>query len=176
MPKHINSRSLKPLITSAQITTRVSELGAEITTDYRDKNPLLIGVLKGGFIFLADLVRHIATDVEVDFIRTSSYKNGMTPGDLELITDTSIPVKNRHVLIIEDLIDTGVTLSFIMEHLKSKEPASLKVCTLINKHERLKIDIKPEYIGFDVKSGFIIGYGTDWGEKGRNYPDIYVVE
>ena len=176
MITEIRGRKLKPLFSSDEILKRVAELGAQITEDYTGKNPVLIGVLKGAFIFLADLVRSIDFHVELDFIRISSYKNGMEPGDIELIMDTSIPLRDRHVILFEDILDTGVTLKFIKDKILSREPASFKICVLIDKKERRQFHINADYVGFEINEGFIVGYGIDWGEQGRNIPGIYVVE
>ncbi|MEQ9619357.1 MAG: hypoxanthine phosphoribosyltransferase [Deltaproteobacteria bacterium] len=176
MITEIRGRKLKLLLSSSEISKRVSELGGEITADYENKDPLLICVLKGGFIFLADLVRNLDFNVQIDFIRISSYREGMEPGDIELVTDATMPVEGRHVLLVEDLLDTGITMNFIKETLLARNPASLKICALINKKERREVEVKADYLGFSIENGFIIGYGTDWGETGRNLRDIYLVE
>lgn len=176
MITEIRGRQLKLLFSSSEISRRVTELGSEVAADYRNKDPLFICVLKGGFIFLADLVRNIDYNVQIDFIRTSSYKEGMEPGDIELLTDVTTPIAGRHVLLVDDLLDTGITMKFIKETLLSRNPASLNLCALIDKQERKEVDVKADYLGFSIENGFIVGYGTDWGETGRNFPDIYVVE
>lgn len=176
MITEIRGRRLKLLLSSSEISKRVTELGREITADYKNKDPLLICVLKGGFIFLADLVRNIDINVQIDFIRISSYKEDMEPGDLELITDVTMHIEGRHVLLVEDLLDTGVTMNFIRETLLARNPASLRVCALINKKERREVEVNADYLGFSIENGFIVGYGTDWGETGRNLRDIYIVE
>ena len=176
MITEIRGRKLKLLLSSSEISKRVSELGREIAADYENKDPLLICVLKGGFIFLADLVRNIDFNVQIDFIRISTYKEAMEPGDIELITDATVPIAGRHVLLVEDLLDTGITMSFIKETLLARNPESLKVCALINKRERREVDVKADYLGFSIENGFIVGYGTDWGETGRNLRDIFLVE
>ncbi len=176
MITEIRGRKLRQLISSSEISRRISELGAEITADYRHKDPVLVGILKGGFMFLSDLVRQIDFNTEIDFVRASSYKEGMEPGEIELIADVTTPLEGRHVLLIEDMLDTGVTLSFLKEVIDSKNPASVKICAFINKKERREVPIEADYVGFDIEDGFIVGYGTDWGEMGRNLPGIYVVE
>ena len=176
MLKNINGKELRPLITSDQISTRVHELGEELTRDYKDKNPLFIGILKGAFIFLADLIRHVELDVELDFIRVSSYGDSDKPGEVELLHDISVPIKGRHVLLVEDLVDTGGTLGYIRDLILSREPASLKICALVDKTERRQNAIEPDYLGFKIEEGFIVGYGTDFAERGRNLPDIFVME
>jgi len=166
----------KLLLSSDEIFKRVSELGREITLDYKDKDLVMIGVLKGGFIFLADLVRCIDIKTEIDFIRVSSYKETMNPGEIELIADIQTPLENRDVLLIEDLLDTGGTLDFIKQTIISKNPASLRICTLIKKKKGRETEIAVDYLGFEIEDKFIVGYGTDLAEDGRNLPDIFTIE
>ncbi|MEE8136547.1 MAG: hypoxanthine phosphoribosyltransferase [Thermodesulfobacteriota bacterium] len=172
----VSGQETKLLLSSDEISKRVSQLGREITQDYKDKDLVIVGVLKGGFIFLADLIRHIKLKAEIDFIRVSSYKEGMEARDIELITDTIISLKDRHVLLVEDLIDTCGTLDFIKKTIMSKNPASFRICALIKKKKSRETKIAVNYIGFEIDDKFIIGYGTDLAEKGRNLPDIYVIE
>ncbi|MCI0480488.1 MAG: hypoxanthine phosphoribosyltransferase [Candidatus Dadabacteria bacterium] len=176
MITEIQGRKLRLLISATEIEQKVKELGKRITEDYRDKNPVFIGILKGGFIFLADLVRQIDFNVEIDFVRASSYKEGMEPGEIELVTDVITPLKGRHVVLVEDMLDTGITLDFLKSVIISRRPASLKICALINKKGRRQIEIEADYTGFVVVEGFIVGYGTDCGEMGRNLPGVYVLE
>jgi hypoxanthine phosphoribosyltransferase len=176
MITEIRGRKLRLLIPAAEIKKKVGELGRRITGDYRDKDPVFIGILKGGFIFLADLVREVDFNVEIDFVKTSAYKEGMEPGEIELVTDVSMPLEGRHVVLVEDMLDTGITLDFLKSVILSKQPASLRICALIDKKERRKADIEADYTGFDIKEGFIVGYGTDWREAGRNLPGVYVLE
>jgi len=176
MITEIQGRKLRLLISAPEIEQKVKELGKRITEDYRDKNPVLIGILKGGFIFLADLVRHVDFNVEIDFVRASSYKEGMEPGEVELVTDAVTPLKGRHVVLVEDMLDTGITLNFLKSVILSKRPASLKICALIDKKGRRQVGIDADYLGFDIEEGFIVGYGTDCGEMGRNLPGVYVLE
>ncbi len=176
MVKEINGREINILLSSSAISKRVGELGEQITEDYAGKNLLIIGILKGGFIFVADLIRSIELKTEIDFIRVSSYKNEMNPGEVELVTDLGVPIINRDVLLVEDLLDTGGTLEFIRDHILSKKPASFKICTLLNKKRPRESAIDVDYIGFEIDDKFVVGYGTDFAEEGRNLPDIYVVE
>lgn len=176
MITEIRGRKLRELISPSEISKRVSELGAEIADDYRHKNPVFVGILKGGFMFLGDLVRQVDFNAEIDFARVSSYREGMEPGDIELIEDVTTPLEGRHVLLIEDILDTGETMSFLQDEIRSRKPASVKICVFVNKKARRKIPIEADYVGFDIEDGFIVGYGTDWGEVGRNLPGIYVVE
>ena len=172
----INGRTLRPLISEEQISRRVRELGEKITRDYKGKNPLMLGILKGGFIFLADLVRRIELDVEIDFLRVSSYRDSDSPGKIELLQDVGTSIRGRDVILVEDLLDTGSTLGFIKEIVLERKPASFKICALIDKRERRDIEINADYLGFEIEGGFIIGYGTDYAEKGRNLSGIYVIE
>lgn len=176
MSTEINGRELKILLSSFEISKRVGELGKQITDDYPDNGLLIIGILKGGFIFLADLIRSIELKTEIDFIRVSSYKDKMNPGNIELVTDLSVPITSRDVLLVEDLLDTGGTLEFIREYILSKQPASFKICTLINKRKVRKAETDLDYVGFEIEDKFIVGYGMDFAQQGRNLPDIYVVE
>ena len=176
MVKEIRGRKLNLLIESSEITQKVHDLGRQITEDYADKDLLIIGILKGSFIFVADLIRSIQLKTEIDFIRVSSYRDEMNPGDIELVTDLGVPIKDRDVLLVEDLLDTGGTLKFIREYILSKHPASFKICALLNKKKARKSVIELGYVGFEIEDKFVVGYGTDFAEEGRNLPDIYVVE
>lgn len=176
MIEEIQGRKLRLLIPASDIKKKVGELAGRISEDYRDKNPVFVGILKGGFIFLADLVRELDFNVEIDFVKASSYKEGMEPGEIELVMDVTAPLRGRHVLLVEDMLDTGVTLHFLKSVIESKEPASLRLCALIAKKERRQVDIDADYTGFDIGEGFIVGYGTDCGEMGRNLPSVYVLE
>jgi hypoxanthine phosphoribosyltransferase len=176
MISQVSGRKTKLLLSSDEISKRVSQLGREITQDYKDKDLVMIGVLKGGFIFLADLIRQIKLKTEIDFIRISSYKKGTQAGDIELLADTAISLKDRDVLLVEDLLDTGGTLDFLRKTIISKNPASFKICALIKKKKRRKAETAVDYVGFEIDDRFIVGYGTDLAEAGRNLPDIFVIE
>jgi len=172
----VSGRKTKLLLSSDEISKRVSQLGIEITQDYIDKDLVVIGVLKGGFIFLADLIRQIKLKTEIDFIRISSYKEGTKAGEIELVANIETSLKGRDVLLVEDLIDTGGTLDFIKRTILSKNPASYKTCALIKKQKRREVDITVDYFGFEINDKFIVGYGTDLAEEGRNLPDIFAIE
>lgn len=177
MLKEIKDKKLKLFIDSSEISKRVSELGKQITDDYKNnKNLLIIGILKGSFIFLADLIRSIDLKTEIDFVRVSSYKNEMDPSDIELLLDSSIPIKDRDVLLVEDLLDRGGTLQFVKEKILYDQPSSFKTCVLLKKKKPRQFDISVDYIGFEIEDKFVIGYGTDFAEEGRNLSDIYVIE
>ena len=161
------------LIEEDKIKKRVLELALEIKKDYKGKKPLFIGILKGAFIFLADLVRFIDMDLEIDFLAVSSYgKFTESTGEVEILKDIRIPIKDRHVIIVEDIVDTGLTLKYIKDLLLSRGPKSLKICALLDKKERRKVDIDADYVGFTVPDRFLVGYGLDMAEKYRNLPYI----
>ena len=165
------------LFTREQIELAVNRLALEITQNFRDKNPVLVGILKGGFIFMADLVRYLDFPLEVEFIRLSSYGSGrQTSGRVKVVQGLSRSIKDRHVLVIEDIIDTGITVAFLMDYLKKKRPASLKLCTLLDKPSRRRKPLKIDYHGFTVPDKFLVGYGLDYDEQYRNLPDICYLE
>lgn len=168
---------LKVLITREEIKNTVAKLANEIKEDYRGKHPLLIGVLKGSFVFMADLIRQLDLPVEIDFIRLYSYGADMkSSGKVKVVQRLKTPVKGRDVLVIEDIVDTGLTLSFLLNYLRRKKPASLKVCALTDKPSRRKAPVSIEYLGFTLPNKFIVGYGLDLNQKFRNLPDICVFE
>ncbi|MFC1974392.1 hypoxanthine phosphoribosyltransferase [Chloroflexota bacterium] len=165
------------LFTRQEIETAVKRLAAEISQDYHDKHPILLGILKGSFMFMADLIRLLDFPLEVDFIKLSSYGRGsQTSGKVKVVQGLSSPVKGRDVVVIEDIIDTGLTTSFLMDYLKKKRPASLKLCALTDKPARRQVPLTIDYLGFTVPDKFLVGYGLDWDEKFRNLPDIGFVE
>jgi hypoxanthine phosphoribosyltransferase len=168
---------LSRLFTRQQIAATVSRLAAEIRRDYLNTNPILIGVLKGSFIFLADLVRQLDFPLEIEFAQLSSYGRGKeSAGKIKVVKDVKADIKGRHVLVVEDIIDTGLTAAFFLEHLRQKQPASLKLCSLTNKPSRTQVKINIDYLGMTVPDKFIVGYGIDWDEKYRYLPDICTIE
>ena len=168
---------LKVLITREEISQAVTRLASEISHDYRSKQLLLIGVLKGSFMFMADLSRQLGLPVEVDFVRLSSYGAAQkTSGKVKVVQPLKTPIKGRHVLVIEDIVDTGITVSFLLDYLKRKKPASLKLCVLTDKPSRRQVPVSIDYLGFTVPDKFIVGYGLDLDEKFRHLPDICSVE
>jgi hypoxanthine phosphoribosyltransferase len=161
------------ILSQAAIQERVAELGKAISKDYARSNPLLVGVLKGVVFFMADLLRSITIPVEVDFIAISSYSpETRGQGFVRLVKDLEIPIQGRHILFIEDVIDTGLTLNYILNNLRARQPASLEVCVLFDKAERRLIDIPIKYKGFDLLDRFVVGYGLDHREKYRNLPFV----
>jgi hypoxanthine phosphoribosyltransferase len=165
------------LIAKEEIARRVKELAELIDRDYAGRDLVMIGVLKGAFIFLADLVRELNFPVEIDFVRLRSYGGGTSPtGEVYITKDVELPLKDRDVLIVEDIMDIGFTLSFLQQHLATHKPRSLKICCLIDKRERREIGVPLDYVGFTVEKGFLVGYGLDCGEKGRTLPEVFVLE
>ena len=167
----------KVLITEEQIRERTRELGTRISEDYAGKDLMLICVLKGGFMFLADLLRAISAPLSVDFMATSSY-GGETEssGVVRILKDLDVPIKGRNILIVEDIIDTGHTLDYLLRILNERQPASLRICTLLNKPDRREVDIKVDYLGFNIPNEFVVGYGLDFDEFYRNLPYIGVLK
>lgn len=168
---------LNLLISREEIDNIVMSLAVRIEKDYHDKNPLVICILKGSFVFTSDLVRHLGINLEVEFIRTSSYGLGtQSCGQVKLVSDTVTDIRDRHVIIIEDIIDTGITTSFVFDYLKGRNPASLRICSLLSKPSRRKVNITIDYPGLDIPDKFVVGYGLDCAEKYRNLPEIYFIE
>ena len=166
------------LITEEQIRNRIAELGRELTAEYAGKNPVIVGVLKGVVVFYADMVRQIKVPCQMDFMWLSSYQGTNSTGGMVVKRDVTVDVKDRHVLILEDIYDTGNSLDFTYRHLLSKGPASLKICTLLDKPERRKpgITLKPDYVGFTVPNEFVVGYGLDYNEQYRNLPYVGILK
>ena len=169
---------LKVLITEEQIKQRIEELGAELSREYEGKDPVSLGVLKGGVVFYADMIRKITVPCQMDFMTLSSYKGTKSTGSTVVKQDLSVDIKGRHVLILEDIFDTGNSLNFTYNYLLSKEPASVKICTLLDKPERRKpgITLVPDYIGFTIPNEFVVGYGLDFNEHYRNLPYVGVLK
>ena len=168
----------KILLTEDQIRTRVEELGKIITADYTDKNPVIVGVLKGVVLFYADMLRRIDTPCQIDFMWISSYQGTQSTGNMVVKQDLSADIEGRHVLILEDIFDTGNSLDFTYKHLLSKNPASIKICTLLDKPERRNpaVTLQPDYVGFTIPNEFVVGYGMDYNEFYRNLPYIGVLK
>lgn len=163
-----------PVLTKEEIATRVKEVAQAISTDYRDRDLILIGILKGAFIFLSDLIRHLSIPVKVDFMCVSSYGSGASSsGRVKLIKDVDLDIKNKDVIIVEDIVDTGVTLTYLAEYLKSSGAASVRICALIDKKERRQTEVAVDYVCHAVDKGFLVGYGLDYAEFYRNLPEVY---
>lgn len=168
----------KVLIPNEQIQAKLAQLGAVISEDYRDKQDILmIGVLKGAVIFLSDLVRHIDVPVQLDFMAVSSYGTSTeSSGVVRILKDLDESVEGKNLIIVEDIIDSGLTLSYLSDILKSRKPASLKICTLLDKPSRRKADITVDYLGFEIPDYFVVGYGLDYSGKYRNLRDICILK
>ncbi len=165
------------LIDEETLSARVAELGAEVSADYQGRDLLLIGVLKGAVFFMADLMRHITVPCEVDFMAISSYGDSTdSSGIVRILKDLDINIEGRDVLAVEDIIDSGLTLSYLMRNLESREPASLEVCALMTKPDRREIDVPVRYIGFEIPNRFVVGYGLDFAERYRNLPYVGVLD
>ena len=167
----------KILLTEEQIQTRVRELGAILTAEYANKNPVIVGVLKGVVVFYADMLRQIKAPCQIDFMWISSYKGTESSG-MTVRQDITADIRGRHVLILEDIYDTGNSLTFTVEHLLAKGPASLKICTLLDKPERRKpgITLQADYVGFTIPNEFVVGYGLDYNEQYRNLPYVGILK
>jgi bifunctional protein TilS/HprT len=163
------------LASARQIQRRVAELGAQISRDYSGQSPVAVGILKGVFFFMADLLRHISLPVSVDFMAISSYE-GNSGGAVKILKDLDLSITDQHVLLVEDIIDTGMTLNRVLERLQSHRPASLKVCTLLDKRARRLVDVPLDYIGFEIPDEFVVGYGLDYHQRYRNLPFIGVLK
>lgn len=162
------------LIKEEDIKKRVKELGMEINKDYKNKNPILIGVLKGSFVFLADLLRELEIPVEIDFLGISSYTGTKSSGVVRITQDLSLNIEDRDVILIEDIIDSGRTLDYIINNMKAKRPRSIAVCTLLNKKDARVVDVPLTYVGFNIPKVFVVGYGLDYENKFRNLKYIGV--
>ena len=167
----------RTLIEEQAVRERVAELGLEISDDYAGKDLLLVGVLKGAVFFMADLMRHLTIPCEVDFMAISSYGASTdSSGVVRILKDLDINIEGRDVLIVEDIIDSGLTLSYLIRNLESREPASLEVCALLTKPSRREIDVPVRYVGFEIPNKFVVGYGLDFAERYRNLPYVGVLD
>jgi len=170
-------QKLRVLIGKETIRKRVGELAAEIRADYAGRHPILIGVLKGSFVFMADLIRELNMPMEIDFIGLSSYGSGTeSSGKVEIVGGLKASLETRDVLVVEDIADTGTSLSFLLDYLRKRNPSSLKVCAIFNKPSRRKVPLTIDYLGFDIPDRFVVGYGLDFDEKYRYLPDLCVLE
>ncbi len=168
---------LKILLPSEQIQQRVREMGAQISGDYRGRPLHLVCILKGASIFLADLLRTLELEVSLDFIAVASYHKGSgSSGEVQIIKDLNLPLEGRDVLIVEDIVDTGLTLNYLCHLLESRGPRSLKIVTLLDKPSRRVLPVRPDYVGFEIPNSFVVGYGLDYGERYRQLPHICALE
>ena len=177
IPSEFSNPNLEVLLSEEQLQTRIKELGAEITREYAGLNPLLVGVLKGACFFLSDLLRAIDTRLGIEFMAISSYGSSTrTSGEVRIMKDLDVPIEGRHILVVEDIVDTGLTLSYLLQNLESRGAASVKLAALLDKFERREKDVKIDYLGFKIPDAFVVGYGLDYAERYRNLPFIAVLK
>ena len=174
--KPMEGYRLNPLLSQKQIASIVKGLADQISKDYSGRELVLVCILKGAFMFLSDLIRHLQTSVQIDFVRLASYGTGMkTSGRIEITKDIEIPIEGKDVLVIEDIIDSGRTLQFLKDRLSQSNPRSIKICALLDKKARREVEIEADYLGKEVDDVFVVGYGIDFNETYRNLPEIYYV-
>ncbi len=167
----------RPYLGRDVIDARIAELGAEISREYAGKKPILIGVLNGAFMFISDLMRHIDIECEVDFLKLSSYGAAkVSSGNVTELKKINADIEGRHVIFVEDIVDTGLSMQYILQGVEGNHPASVRVATLLHKHEATRVDVKLDYVGFRIPNLFVIGYGLDYGQLGRNLADIYILD
>lgn len=175
--KVVYEGNFRVLLSEEIIQNRIRELGRQITKDYRGKIPILVGVLNGCFIFFADLVRHIEIDLEIDFLKISSYGDEkISSGRIQVLKEINADLKGRHVLVVEDIVDSGLSIRFLEKKVSEQQPASLKFISLLLKRENAKVDFKIDYIGFEIPNDFVVGYGLDHKQILRNLPAVYVMD
>ncbi|MFQ6676129.1 MAG: hypoxanthine phosphoribosyltransferase [Fidelibacterota bacterium] len=167
---------MKQIITEEEIRTRIGELAGDISRDYRNRTPIFIGVLNGSFVFMADLVRELTVDCEVDFIKLSSYDAGGSSGTVHLLKDISADVTGRDVVVVEDIVDSGLTVNFLRTRLTGARPSSVAFVTLLFKKEVARLNFRLDYVGFEIPPDFVVGYGLDYNQKWRNLRGIYRLE
>ena len=167
---------MKLLISKEDIKKRVKELAENISEDYKDKSPIFVGILNGCYVFMADLLREVSIDTEIDFVKIRSYEADSSTGTIKFRKDISADINNRHIIIVEDIIDSGFTINFLVNRLKNSGPKSVAVASILFKKEVAKIDFEIDYVGFEIPPEFVVGYGLDYDEKYRNLKDIMVLE
>jgi hypoxanthine phosphoribosyltransferase len=165
----------RPLVSAAEIAVHVERLGAELRRDYAGKYPVLVGVLNGGFMFMADLMRAMMIECDIDFMKLSSYRQEMSSGDLVLLKTADVPLAGRHIILVEDIVDTGKSLDYLRRYLRDHEPASLAMVAMFVKESALQMNRKPEYYGKLIPDDFVVGYGLDHAGQWRYLPDLYVL-
>ena len=165
----------RPMVRAAEISAHVQRVGRELARDYADKNPVLIGVLNGGFMFMADLMRAMHIPCEIDFVKIESYRKEMRSGELTLLKSADVALKGRHVILVEDIVDTGKSLDYLRGHVRTHQPASLAMAAMFVKESALAMDRKPEYLGKVIPDDFVVGYGLDHAGQWRHLPDLYVL-
>ncbi|MGA9996485.1 MAG: hypoxanthine phosphoribosyltransferase [Pyrinomonadaceae bacterium] len=177
IPSEFSNPNLEPLFSAEQIQTRIAEVGAEVARDYAGRNPLLIGVLKGACIFLSDLMRAIDMRLGVEFMAISSYGSSTrTSGEVRIVKDLDVAVEGRDIIVVEDIVDTGLTLSYLIANLESRGATSVKLVALLDKFERRERNVTIDYLGFKIPDAFVVGYGLDFAERYRNLPYIAILK
>lgn len=172
-----NSDTFKPFISKSKIEERIAELGAEIDRAYRNKRPIFIGVLNGAFIFMADLMRQVTIPCEADFLKLSSYGDEkVSSGKVTDLKDIDAEIKDRHVILVEDIVDTGLSMKYLVQKLENHQPASVAAITLLHKKEATNHEVQLDYIGFEIPNKFVLGYGLDYAQEGRNLAQIYMID
>ena len=173
----MNEISREILFSRGEIQKRVKEIASQISKDYAGRELVVIGILKGAFIFMSDLVREISIPCKIDFARLASYGTGSeSSGKVVMTKDIETSIKGRDILIVEDIVDTGLTLQYLVDWLKERNPHSLKICVFLDKRKRRKVSLEADYVGFTVDDGFVVGYGLDFDEQFRFFPDVYVID
>jgi len=173
----IREERFRKYLTSSSIEKRVAEIGRQIAEEYRDKKPIFIGVLNGAFIFQADLMRAAKIDCEVDFLKLSSYgAQKISSGSVTELKAVDANLEGRHVIVVEDIVDTGLSMEYLIERLNKERPASIRTAALLHKYEATRVDVPLDYVGFRIRNLFVVGYGLDYGQVGRNLADIYILE
>lgn len=178
LPEHVNCNGevFKVFITKEQIEARISLLGAQLDRDFKGKKPIFIGILNGAFIFLADIMRNVTIDCEVDFMKLSSYGDAkVSSGQVTELKEIDAKVKGRHVILVEDIVDTGLSMKYIVNKIKLFEPESVSVITLLHKKDATKHTVQIDYVGFEIPTKFVLGYGLDYAQEGRNLAQIYAL-
>jgi len=177
LTSEFSNPNIETLISEQQLRDRIQELGGQITRDYAGLNPLLIGVLKGACFFLSDLMRAVDTRLSIEFMAISSYGSSTrTSGEVRIMKDLDVPIEGRHILVVEDIVDTGLTLSYLLANLKSRGAATVKLAALLDKFERRQKEVTIDYLGFKIPDEFVVGYGLDFAERYRNLPYIGVLK
>jgi hypoxanthine phosphoribosyltransferase len=177
LQSEFSNPNLEVLFSEAEISSRIKDLGSQIAREYAGKNPLLIGVLKGACFFLSDLLRAIDIPLNIEFMAISSYGSSTrTSGEVRILKDLDVPIENRHIIVVEDIVDTGLTLSYLLSNLKSRGAASVKLVALLDKSERREREVEIDYLGFEIPDAFVVGYGLDFAERYRNLPFIAVLK
>lgn len=172
----LHDKTFVPMISAEEIATRVAQVGQQIATDLADRNPLIVGVLNGAFVFMADLVRQLPINCETSFLRVASYSGMQSTGQVRELIGLDQDLTGRTLVIVEDIIDSGRTMVHLLEQLKSRGAADIRIATLLVKPQNLEVDLKVDYCAFEIPNDFIVGYGLDYDGLGRNYPDIYVYQ